>query len=326
MALEAAHDKGIIHRDLKPGNVIVAPHATAAETNVDVQVKLMDFGLARITGRTRLTQEGTFMGTLSYIAPEVIQGQSATILSDLYSLGVVLYELVAGRPPFEGETITAILSQHLHAPVTPPSVHNERISGKLDDLIVRLLHKEAAKRPASAAMAAQMLGALLQAPDAAKPAVVDPLQRLVRGRLVGRERELAEAQTLWQQASAAQGQILLISGEPGIGKTRLVRELTTLAKASGGRALTGAAYPEASAPYAPFAQIVQQALRAGPDGLTLPGFVMAEMLELAPGLRLDYPEVPPIHPWTPGPARDVCLTASPSLPRLSVRSSRCCWF
>ncbi|MDX1614517.1 MAG: protein kinase, partial [Candidatus Promineifilaceae bacterium] len=139
---------------------------------------------------------GTFMGTLSYIAPEVIQGQSATILSDLYSLGVVLYELVAGRPPFEGETITAILSQHLHAPVTPPSVHNERISGKLDDLIVRLLHKEAAKRPASAAMAAQMLGALLQAPDAAKPAVVDPLQRLVRGRLVGRERELAEAQTL----------------------------------------------------------------------------------------------------------------------------------
>jgi len=116
-ALEAAHQQGIIHRDLKPENVVVTPTDT---------VKLMDFGLARVYGKERLTEEGTFMGTLSYLAPEVILGQEADARSDLYAFGVLLYEISAGKPPFEAENLTAVISQHLHAPIVPPSVQTAR--------------------------------------------------------------------------------------------------------------------------------------------------------------------------------------------------------
>lgn len=109
-ALSAAHGQGIIHRDLKPENVAVTPNG---------MIKLLDFGLARISGKTRVTEQGAFMGTVSYIAPEIILGQEASPRSDLYAMGVMLYEMSAGRPPFEADNITAVISQHLHAPVVP---------------------------------------------------------------------------------------------------------------------------------------------------------------------------------------------------------------
>lgn len=113
-ALEIAHQQGIIHRDLKPENVSVTQSG---------MIKLMDFGLARISGKTRMTEQGTFMGTYAYLAPEIILGQEADARSDLYALGVMLYEMSAGRPPFEAENITAVISQHLYAPVVPPSAY-----------------------------------------------------------------------------------------------------------------------------------------------------------------------------------------------------------
>ena len=131
-ALGAAHEQGIIHRDLKPENVIRTESG---------EIKLMDFGLARIGDRPRMTQEGTLMGTLDYLAPEIIQGKEASVQSDLYALGVMAYELLAGRRPFEAETPAAILSMHLHAPPTPPSAFNGDIYPSLDRLINRLLSK-----------------------------------------------------------------------------------------------------------------------------------------------------------------------------------------
>ena len=106
------------------------------------KVKLMDFGLARITGRSRLTQEGALMGTLSYMAPEIILGQEASVQSDLYALGVMVYEMAAGRPPFEGDTPTAVLSQHIYAPIVPPGNFNEAIQPQLDAHDVQLLNKQ----------------------------------------------------------------------------------------------------------------------------------------------------------------------------------------
>ncbi len=111
-ALEHAHAAGIIHRDLKPENIILTPTKT---------LKLMDFGLARSADRPPLTEEGMIVGTLSYLAPELIEGQAATVQSDLYALGVVLYELTAGCPPFRGDTVMAVLAQHLHAMAAPTS-------------------------------------------------------------------------------------------------------------------------------------------------------------------------------------------------------------
>jgi oligopeptide transport system substrate-binding protein len=125
------------------------------------------------------------------------------------------------------------------------------------------------------------------------------LKRIGRSRLVGRGRELREASALWDRALVGQGGVLLISGEPGIGKTRLVRELAEQARASGGQALVAGCYAEGGVPYAPFARILRRVLEPGSDGgLDLPEFVLADLITLAPALRLRYPDV------GPGPALD----------------------
>ncbi len=140
-ALEHAHAHGIIHRDLKPENVMITPDGTA---------KLMDFGLAR-TVASRLTTEGTIIGTVFYLAPEQALGQEVDRRADLYALGVLLYELTTGRLPFDADDPVAVISQHLHAPVVSPQEHNPEIPHPLNDLILRLLSKGPEDRPASAA-------------------------------------------------------------------------------------------------------------------------------------------------------------------------------
>jgi predicted ATPase len=163
------------------------------------------------------------------------------------------------------------------------------------------LGKAPEDRPSSAAEVLQRLSA----PDildreAAPVGELSLLERIERGRLVGRERELAQTRALWQKAVAGEGQTLLISGEPGIGKTRLVRELVTQVRVSGGQVLEGECYQEGIGPYAPFAQILRRAFADGTeDGFGLPDFVLADLLILSPALRLRYPDLPPNPPLDP---------------------------
>jgi tetratricopeptide (TPR) repeat protein len=218
-ALDHAHSHGIVHRDLKPENVVIAPDGTA---------KLMDFGLARPVA-SRISSEGTIVGTVFYLAPEQALGGDVDGRADLYALGVMLYELTTGRLPFTADDPVAIISQHLHAPVVPPRAHNEEIPPALDALIVGLMSKQPEDRPASARAVLHALERLDQ-PEAEVAVLgeLSLLDRIVRGRLVGRERELDEATAYWQRAAAGEGHVLLISGEPGIGKTRLAREAGAL--------------------------------------------------------------------------------------------------
>jgi tetratricopeptide (TPR) repeat protein len=294
-ALEHAHSHEIIHRDLKPENVLLAHDGSA---------KLTDFGLARSIA-SRLTSEGTIVGTVFYLAPELALGREFDGRADLYALGVMLYELVAGRLPFIADDPVAVISQHLYAPVVPPRARNPEIPVALEALIVRLLAKAPEERPTTATKVGLELERLAMA-EAAPPdtrAVAEELSmldRIVRGRMVARERELAEARALWRKAVAGEGQVLLVSGEPGIGKTRLVRELATQVQISGNIALVGESYETGGAPYAPFAQILRRGFQGRvSDQLELPGFVLADLVELAPSLRMRYQDIPQNPPLDP---------------------------
>jgi tetratricopeptide (TPR) repeat protein/predicted Ser/Thr protein kinase len=288
-ALEHAHAHGIIHRDLKPENVLLAPDGTA---------KLVDFGLARSVA-SRVTSEGTIVGTVFYLAPELALGQDFDGRADLYALGVMLYELTTGQLPFTADDPVAVITQHLHAPAVPPRAKNPQIPPALDTLIVRLLSKAPQDRPGSATEVLQILASPdILDKEAAPAEELSVLERIGRGRMVGRKREMQEARALWNRALSGQGQMLLINGEPGIGKTRLVRELVTQAEVSGGRALVGTSYAEGGTPYAAFKQMIREVLRNGSDdgfdGSTelaevLPEFVLADLLMLAPELRSRYP-------------------------------------
>ena len=294
-ALDHAHSRGIIHRDLKPENVLLTE---------DGKAKLVDFGLAR-SASSRLTTEGTIVGTLSYMAPELALGQDFDGRADLYSLGVMLYELTTGQLPFTADDPVSIITQHLYAPVVPPRAHTPEIPPSLDTLIVSLMAKAPENRPATAADVLRALEALdLEAEGFTPAEELSLLDRIVRGRLVGRESELAEARALWNWAALGEGQMLLISGEPGIGKTRLIRELATQVEMTGGLPLTGHCYPEGGAPYAPFGQIVRRAMQnAGSQGafqaVEMPPYVLPDLLKLAPDLQSHYSEVAPNPPLEP---------------------------
>jgi ABC-type oligopeptide transport system substrate-binding subunit len=288
-ALEHAHAHNVVHRDLKPENILLTAEGTA---------KLSDFGLARSVA-SRVTREGTIMGTVFYLAPELAVGQDFDGRADLYALGVMLYELTTNRLPFSANDPVAVISQHLHAPVVPPRAKNPDIPAGLDSLIVRLLSKKPEDRPASAT---EVLHTLQEPSILDKDAIpaeeLSVLERIERGHMVGRQHEMQEARTLWNRALAGDGQMLLISGEAGIGKTRLVRELVTQAEISGGQALVGMSYAEAGMPYAPFRQIIREVLRNGfMDRLDLPEFVLADLLTLTPELRPRYPDVPEPPPF-----------------------------
>jgi eukaryotic-like serine/threonine-protein kinase len=139
-AVRYIHARGIIHRDLKPDNTIVA---------TDGQLKLTDFGIAHRVERDT-TSTGVLIGTAQYLSPEQIEGEPATGVSDLYSIGVILYELLTGQVPFNGHTIAAVLRAHVQDQPTPPSAHNPAVSSQLNAIVSRALDKNPEERFANA--------------------------------------------------------------------------------------------------------------------------------------------------------------------------------
>jgi serine/threonine-protein kinase len=138
-ALKHAHDRGIIHRDIKPPNLLLTAGGI---------VKLTDFGIAKVFATQQLTKTGGVVGTAEYLSPEQAAGKPATKRSDLYSLGVVLYFLLTGRPPFEGRSTADILHKHLYGQFDRPMKIVPGIPHDLDGVVCLLLEKDPAKRPA----------------------------------------------------------------------------------------------------------------------------------------------------------------------------------
>ena len=211
-ALTALHDAGIVHRDVKPSNIFLTPG-----------VKLVDFGLARevpdevasaVRTPSELTLPGVILGTPGYMAPEQILGHAIDLRADLFALGVVLYEALAGRQPFAGGSIGAALSATLYD--EPPPVGDSPELLAWHDVLLGALAKRPDQRFGSARQAAVALRAAAQSGSAGSPATRDVF--------VGRETEMAWLEDRLAAAVAGTGSVAFLTGERGVGKSALLGE------------------------------------------------------------------------------------------------------
>ncbi len=223
-ALAVAHAAQIIHRDIKPDNVMVRP---------DGYAKLLDFGLARAqpnqygTGPTHVgnssTEAGLILGTMGYMAPEQARGEAVSAEADVFSLGVVMYELVTGRHPFMAASQLGTLNALLWDTPEPPSLINSELPRALDQLILESLQKDPRLRPgASEVMYRLALAHDSNIATSLSSVAVAPRRLTASPSVVGREDELTELNHEFERAHRGKARLVIVSGEAGVGKTTLV--------------------------------------------------------------------------------------------------------
>ena len=253
-ALEEAHRRRVIHRDLKPSNVMVTEQG---------HVKVMDFGLAKLMHTDShpleqaetigpLTDSGMRVGTPGYMAPEQLLGGEADARSDIFAFGILLYELLAGVHPFTRSSQSETMSAIIREAAVPIRQYASDLPKSARLTLDRVLAKEPHRRYQSFEDLRVDLRQLTQ-----ETSGQTPLPRSVetgepygptRTPYVGRETERAELRRLLEQAKAGRGSLVLIGGEPGVGKTRLTEELIAEARARGWFTLTGHCYEAAGTP------------------------------------------------------------------------------
>ena len=304
-ALEAAHARRIVHRDLKPANVMISAQG---------HVKVMDFGLAKdlsadaarqtqtvAAHQGPLTGQGERVGTPAYMSPEQIVGDALDARSDIFSLGVLVCELVSGIHPFQRPTMAATVSAVLQeAPVIAPPAS----VGDLPSSVRQILHRMLAKAPADRyqtmsdvrrdLMHLTASTGTMSAPIAAASA--DKVGQTRRWPMVGREAERGELITRLEEALAGRGSLVLIGGEPGIGKTRLTESVLDEARRRGCLCLVGHAYEmEGAPPYVPFIEMLEYSARVVPAAAFRHalGDGGSEIAKLLPDLQRMFPDIPP---------------------------------
>jgi tetratricopeptide (TPR) repeat protein len=288
-ALSAAHDNGIVHRDLKPGNVMVD------ETSV---LKVLDFGLAKLdeavssagtdtdTPTEMITREGVVMGTVPYMSPEQVSARPVDHRSDLFSLGIILYEMASGARPFTGNSSMELASAILRDPAPPLG----GVPDALERLIANCLQKEPGDRIQSAERIAKELRTLQSVPAEPQPAAEAPARRP----FVGRQAERETIREMLKAARSGRGGMVLLGGEPGVGKTRLAEELLTEGAAHGMLALEGHAYEDEGVPFVTALEIIEEMTRLLPAEKLrgMLGDNASEIARLMPELRRRFPDIP----------------------------------
>jgi eukaryotic-like serine/threonine-protein kinase len=164
--LDYAHRRGIIHRDVKPGNLMIVGGPVGGG---EMTMKLTDFGIARAVEQTRITQVGSVVGTAAYLSPEQVRGEEATPATDVYALGVVLYQFLTGRLPYEGSTLAELAVRQQNEKPLPPSTYNDEVPETLGAAVLRALEGDPNRRYASASELAGGLVLGMQGEDVTLP-------------------------------------------------------------------------------------------------------------------------------------------------------------
>jgi eukaryotic-like serine/threonine-protein kinase len=243
-AVSYLHRRGIVHRDLKPANVLV----------VNGRVKVLDFGLSIMHERSNPDSAAdTTVGTLAYLAPEVLTGTMGGITADLYAVGMMGYEMIAGRHPFNVEDPTYLINQIL---METPDVHELDVNVDLAKVIHRLVQKNPAERFQSAEETITALTKAIDAPIQSETAAIRE-SFLQAARFVGRNAEMDELASSLTKAMHGESSAWLIAGESGVGKSRIIDELRTQALVNGALVMRGQGVGVGGRPY----EVWQMALR-----------------------------------------------------------------
>ncbi len=275
LALDYIHHQGIVHRDIKPSNILVRP-AARPDGRPGFEAKLMDFGLAKYYGvKSSLSAEGGFVGTVAYCAPEQINNDELDHRADLYCLGLVAYELLSGRYPFPEARLAGmrpLMRAQLSDRPRPLAEVNPEVPAPIADAVMRYLRKEPRRRPDSAARLRDAIAEYLGIDDrtasyAADLAMARPVLSVTG--FVCRSLELEALDDVLRRclspsgiAAAASGEappaLIVVGGEPGIGKSSVVREAERIARGHGCQVYEGRCFDGNLAPFQPFVEIIRQ--------------------------------------------------------------------
>ena len=212
------HAQGAVHRDLKPSNIMVL------ETEEGIETTILDMGLAKLRHlhSASITQTGTAIGTAEYMSPEQGKGLWVDHRSDLYSLGIILYEMLTGAPPFSGQNPISVIMKHIRELPPPMGETHIAIPEQTQQIVLKLLAKELVDRFQSAEEVLRALPSGFVLPDDEQR---DVHRKVMRPQFVGRESEMKTLRAMLQDVQAGEQRVVLISGESGVGKSRLVEEL-----------------------------------------------------------------------------------------------------
>lgn len=258
--LREAHALGVIHRDLKPQNIMIDKSGNA---------KIMDFGIARSLRTEGITGEGTIIGTPEYMSPEQVEGRETDQRSDIYSLGVVLYEMLTGKVPFEGESTFSIALKHKDETPPHPREFNPELSPELSAVILKCMAKEKEKRYQFPQELLRDLDLLEKGTEvlAAEikprtPAFLDEEKPTKEEKpvFVARETELEKLNAFLDRSVSGGGQVVFITGEAGSGKTALIQEFARKAQEAHTDLIVASgkcnAHTGIGDPYLPFMEIL----------------------------------------------------------------------
>ena len=286
--LAYVHAQGMVHRDLKPSNIMVL------ETNEGIETTILDLGLAKFRHlhSVSITQTGAAMGTAEYMSPEQGKGLWVDHRSDLYSLGIILYEMLTGTPPFSGQNPISVILKHIRESPPPMSEVNIAVPLQTQQVVLKLLAKESVDRFQSAEEVLSALQSRFVPPDDEQR---DVPVKVMRPQFVGRESEMKTLRAMLKNVLVGEQRVVLISGEAGVGKSRLVEELLGDARVYNFLCLKSAGREEGGQIYGALIDAFQgmaDLMGRMPDSLEKDKFsVMERWLQVLKSLRQQKPIV-----------------------------------